>query len=139
MRVSVCVDFLLFLHCCVDHRERRNLSKKKNGHTYTKSTHASRSYAARTARQYGADSSDTQALGHWKGGRDSTVYKECYDNVLPMNAMLANAMFSGTRHDLYDLPRDKLGAYFFLLNSNRKSNYCSQNLHQNSYHRFFHG
>ena len=88
-----------------------------NNHTYTKVTHAGRPYGARMARLYGADASDTQALGHWRAGKDSTVYKECYDNVLPMNALLANAMFNGRKHEQYHLPRGSLEPPEALINT----------------------
>jgi hypothetical protein len=63
------------------------------------------------ARAYGADSSDTQALGHWKAGGDSSVYRQCYDTVIPMSAMMATATFNGRRFDQYHLPRGHLRTY----------------------------
>jgi hypothetical protein len=105
---SCLCNFILIILNIPDHRDRANKSKKANGHSYSKVTHAGRGYAAKKSREYGADSSDTHALGHWKSGaNDSTVYR-VYDSVLPMDSMLAVAMFNARKRENYVLVRDYL-------------------------------
>lgn len=73
-----------------------------------KITHAGRSYTAIHAREHGASSDGTKALGNW----NTEAYWKCYDRVLPSDAMVAAASFNGAKKESYFVPRDVLGQQF---------------------------
>ncbi|KAF9060468.1 hypothetical protein BDP27DRAFT_1430087 [Rhodocollybia butyracea] len=56
----------------------------------SKATHGGRSYAAYTSRQHGASKESVKAIG-WSAG-DS--FSACYDQALPLDALMGAAMFN---------------------------------------------
>ncbi|KAG6862889.1 hypothetical protein C0993_001063, partial [Termitomyces sp. T159_Od127] len=76
----------------------------RNGINIRKVTHAGRPFAATSAREHGATVEGTKALGNWSQG----TLRNCYDRMLPIDAMLAAASFNGKRQDSYFLARDAL-------------------------------
>jgi hypothetical protein len=82
---------------------------RENDITIVKSTHAPRPFAAGTARQHGAHTDDTKALGNWS---QSGSFRRCYDTALPTAAMLAAASFNGRKQESFFLARDVLGKFF---------------------------
>lgn len=88
-----------------NHRDRFKVMHEANGVDITKVTHATRSYAAQTARNHGATVSGTKALGGWQ---ESGSFRACYERTLPADALLGTAMFSGRRFETYSLPRGTL-------------------------------
>lgn len=79
----------------------------KNDISITKVTHAGRVFAAQTARSHGASVSGTKALGCWS---ESGAYA-VYDRGLPLDAMLAAAMFNGRKPENYFMPRSALSEF----------------------------
>ncbi|KAL6300579.1 hypothetical protein BKA93DRAFT_829024 [Sparassis latifolia] len=87
------------------HRDRLRGIHKENEISITKVTHASRSYAAQTARAHGATVSGTKALGGWN---ENGSFRQCYERTFPVDALLGAAMFNGRKPETYCLPRDAL-------------------------------
>ena len=71
----------------------------------------------------------TKAM-RWK---DSGAYRAHYDRALPVDALVAAAMFNGQNLSSYFLPRSCLGKKFVY------TNYTYQCLHQSLLHWFSHG
>ncbi|KAK7048472.1 hypothetical protein R3P38DRAFT_2687704 [Favolaschia claudopus] len=88
-----------------NHRDRVKNLHEKNNVTISKVTHAGRGYTAKTARENGASSDEVKALGGWS---DSGSYRACYDRALPLQAMLAAAMFDSQHPETHFLARDSL-------------------------------
>lgn len=72
------------------------------------STHATRRFAALTARAFGASIEDTKAMGGWS---DSGSFRACYDRAFPRPALLGAAMFNALQPESYFLARDILGEF----------------------------
>lgn len=72
----------------------------------SKVTHATRVYAAQTARTNGASEHGTKALGGWSEGGS---FRQCYERTFPVDALLATAYFSPKTPESYCLPRENLG------------------------------
>jgi hypothetical protein len=72
----------------------------------TKVTHAAWPFAAQTARAHGATVSGTKALGGWN---DSGLYRSCYDQAFPVDALLGAGMFNARKPEEYFLARDTIG------------------------------
>lgn len=92
-----------------DHRDRVTKMHEANDISITKVTHATRPFAAQTARENGASVSSTKALGGWSEGG---VYRNCYDRALPLEAMLGAAMFNARKPENHCLLRECLGMPF---------------------------
>ncbi|KAK7024129.1 hypothetical protein R3P38DRAFT_3270510 [Favolaschia claudopus] len=88
-----------------NHRDRVKNLHAKNNVAISKVTHAGRGYTAKTARENGASSAEVKALGGWS---DSGSYRACYDRALPLQAMLAAAMFDSQHPETHFLARDSL-------------------------------
>ncbi|KAK7043502.1 hypothetical protein R3P38DRAFT_3259576 [Favolaschia claudopus] len=88
-----------------NHRDRVKSLHEKNNVAISKVTHAGRGYTAKTARENGASSAEVKALGGWS---DSGSYRACYDRALPLQAMLAAAMFDSQHPESHFLARDSL-------------------------------
>jgi len=78
----------------------------KNGIAITKSTHAGRTWAAFTMRQFGASVSDAKAIGQWSSDGS---FGSCYDRELPLKGLLAAGMFNAEDPKAHFLARDALG------------------------------
>ncbi|TFY77579.1 hypothetical protein EWM64_g6432, partial [Hericium alpestre] len=72
----------------------------------SKVTHATRHYGALNARNHGASIASTKAMGGWN--ESSGAFRGCYDRSLPLDALLASAMFNGREPSSYFLARDVL-------------------------------
>ena len=70
----------------------------KNDIHISKVTHGGREFTAITARQHGASNYGTKAHGGWS---ESGSFRECYDRVLPVDALLGAAMFNGRKPETY--------------------------------------
>lgn len=82
----------------------------------SKATHAARSKAAQTAREHGASMNDTKALGLWN---ESGSYRNCYDRLFPMPAMLGAAHHLALQPEAFfvaraalDVPEELLALIF---------------------------
>ena len=95
-----------------DHRDRVNAIHSAVGICLSKSTHATRSFTAQTARQNGASIDGTKALGGWS---ENGSFRPCYDRALPLDGLLGAATFNAQKPESYFLPRGVLGKYFLLL------------------------
>ncbi|KAF5367837.1 hypothetical protein D9615_010577 [Tricholomella constricta] len=85
-----------------NHRDRVNLLHAKNNVHISKVTHGGRTSSARIARENGASSDGTKALGGWS---ESGSFRRCYDRTLPVDALLGAAMFNGRKPETYFVPR----------------------------------
>ena len=90
----------------VDHRDRIRAMHKANGIDISKATHATRPYAALTARANGATETGTKTLRCWN---DGSAYRNCYERALLVDAMLGAAGFNGKKPQDYALPRSSIG------------------------------
>lgn len=100
-----------------------------NDISITKVTHATRPYAAQTARENGASVTATKALGGWS---ESGAYRSCYDRALPVEAMLGAAMFNARKPETFCVVRDCLRMSSNSLSCFKCSTSIPQNHHRNS-------
>jgi hypothetical protein len=89
-----------------DHYDRVKQIHVKNGICITKATHATRHFAAQTARAHSASVTSTKALGRWS---ETDAMANCYDRAIPIDALLAASMFNGRKPEEHFLARDALG------------------------------
>ncbi|KAK7013279.1 hypothetical protein R3P38DRAFT_3207375 [Favolaschia claudopus] len=91
----------------MSYQAHRNAVKKHNEANdivISKATHAGRGYTAKNARENGASVTAVKALGRWS---DSGSY-HCYDQALPLEALLAAAGFDGNRPENHFIAREVL-------------------------------
>ncbi|KAF9059158.1 hypothetical protein BDP27DRAFT_1371825 [Rhodocollybia butyracea] len=91
-----------------NHHARVKKMHKENDIAISKATHAGQGYAAHTARQHGATKESVKAIG-WSAG-DS--FSACYDQALPLDALMGAAMFNGRNFASYFIARAALGNCF---------------------------
>ncbi|VDC06782.1 unnamed protein product [Peniophora sp. CBMAI 1063] len=87
------------------HNRRIHKMHGENNISLTKVTHAPRPTGVKIARENGASSDGTKALGGWHSG-DS--YNNCYDHTLPLDALLGISGQNGRKPETYHLPRANL-------------------------------
>lgn len=122
-----------------DHRNRIKDLHEKCDISISKVTHGGRTFAAMTARSHGASTDGTKALGGW---HEQGSFRACYDRALPVDALLASAMFNGRKPETYFLARDRLGMFSPLLRlyNVRSDTPITFQSHQQTYcTQFFHG
>jgi len=95
-----------------DHRERVNAIHSGVGVCISKSTHATRSFTAQTARQHGASVDGTKALGGWS---ENGSFRPCYDRALPLDGLLGAANFNAQKPESYFLLCGVLGKLIFVI------------------------
>lgn len=97
------------INLSIDHYKRLDTMKKANDIHIRKATHSGRPYAAQEGMNHLSSSEGMKGLGLWNATNGS--FRECYNRILPSDAMLAAGAFNGRKQDSYSIPRDALGNY----------------------------
>lgn len=107
MRDALLPKLSLLIACffsCSDHYNRVVKLHKDNGVSITKATHAGRSFTCKTAREHNTPVYDTKAHGLWS----MDIMHHCYNQHIPVKAVLGTAMFDSKKPEKYFLPRGEL-------------------------------